>query len=272
MRTEAPARPDRLRRLAWFVALWAGGVLAFGAVTLVFRALPPALLALWAPGVSASEVAASLQTYLERLTAVEQATGPTSLEPVFDAAGALQDALMQIEGEQARIERLDEAEFSALRTRARGMALRRGADVYAQPDPAFLLDLARRHGRPADQAFFAAYEAYWDEEGVPAYLLLGGRPRPCVRFGENLVVLAYARWRDFAARHPSDYVAFTRQAIADAEETLELGTCACGDVDDVMREQRAFLGRFPDARAPDRIRARLDQLATSPEAMPVHCR
>lgn len=29
---------ERARRLLWFVALWAGGVLLFGLVTLLFRA------------------------------------------------------------------------------------------------------------------------------------------------------------------------------------------------------------------------------------------
>ena len=30
---------ERTRRLLWFVAIWAAGVLVFGAVTMVFRAL-----------------------------------------------------------------------------------------------------------------------------------------------------------------------------------------------------------------------------------------
>lgn len=237
--------------------------------------LPRALALLLAllPSIgSAADVDAALNGYLDQLGAVESAHEATALEPLFDAAEDLQDALMEIDGERAHLERLSEADFVALQARARGMELRRGQDVYAQPDPAFLQDLARRRGRPADQAFFAAYRAYWNEERVPVYLVFGNRPRPCVRFGEDLVVEAYARWRDFATRHPTAYVAFARQAIADAEETMELGTCACGEAADVTREQRRFIERFPDVRAPDRIRARMQQIQTAPEALPVHCR
>jgi hypothetical protein len=38
MRTEAPSR-EGLRRVLWFVAIWAAGVLLFGATTWMFRAL-----------------------------------------------------------------------------------------------------------------------------------------------------------------------------------------------------------------------------------------
>lgn len=220
----------------------------------------------------AADVEATLQSYLAQLALVEKARVPTRLEPLFDAAGALQDALMEIHGELAQVERLSDAQFAALRTRARGLELSRGQDVYAQPDPAFLLDLAQRHGQASDQAFFAAYRSYWNEERLPAYLAFGDRPRPCVQFGDDLVLETYARWREFATRHPAAYVAFARQAIADAEETLEMGTCACGAAADVTREQRRFLERFRDARAPDRIRARLQQIEAAPDDLPVHCR
>ncbi|MCC2655592.1 MAG: hypothetical protein K0Q76_700 [Panacagrimonas sp.] len=38
MHTETPSR-EGVRRLLWFVAIWAAGVLVLGAVTWVFRAM-----------------------------------------------------------------------------------------------------------------------------------------------------------------------------------------------------------------------------------------
>jgi len=216
----------------------------------------------------------AVDAYLAELSRVEQAPQPVSLEPLFIAAGEVQDAMMDIQGhgDQAWMETLDDAQYAALKAELRGLQLSRGYDIYAQPDGAFLLGLAQGHGRPADQAFFLLYRDLWDANLLPRYLGAGNNPTPCVRFGENVLPPLYAGWRDYAARYPLAHIAFTAQMLQDLEEAVALGVCACGDEQSVVRELRGFVKRFPDTPVAPQIRARLKELKETPDLRPVRCR
>ncbi|HEX4895345.1 MAG TPA: hypothetical protein VFV11_03340 [Solimonas sp.] len=213
--------------------------------------------------------------YLAALADVESATTPVSLEPLLARAEALQDTLMSFEryGDQAQLETYDEARYSALQAELRGLRLSRGTDVYAQPDPEVFLALAEAKGREADRAFFRLYRDYWTAELLPRYLKVGQRPTPCVRFGDDVLAPLYAGWRDYAARYPQAYVAFTRQTLADLEEAVSLGVCTCdGDENTVRAELTGFLARFPQTPVAAQIGARVKELDEDPYRRPVHCR
>ncbi|WP_162932376.1 hypothetical protein [Solimonas sp. K1W22B-7] len=217
---------------------------------------------------------AALDAYLKALAGVEAATAPVSLEPLMAAALAAQDALMEIEGlgDQAWLERLDEPAYGQLRAELRGFTLSRGFDVYAQPDAAFLDRLAQVHGGVMDREFFRLYRAYWSPELLPAYLSLGKRPTPCVRFGEGVVAKQYEGWRGFARKYPQAYAGFTRQTLTDLEEVVALGVCTCSDEASVSRELRGFVKRFPDSPVAGKVRSRLVELKENPTIRPVLCR
>lgn len=215
---------------------------------------------------------AAVDAYLAEVARVEASTTPQSLEPLLEAAEKVQSEVMAIDREQAWIERLPEPEFQALRTRLRGLSVNRGLDVYAQPEPDFLLALANAHGRDADRDFFLVYRQHWGPDLVPVFLDLAARPTPCVRFGENVIPGVYAAWRGFVARHPDAYAGFAVQAINDLEEAVALGTCACGDTASVIAEEKGFLERFPETRVAGQIRTRLQQLRENPDERPVRCR
>ena len=215
----------------------------------------------------------AVRAYVAALAAVEHARTPVSLEPLLAAAEAAQDALMRLhDGDRAVIEVYSNAEFARLKAKLRGLQLSRGYDVYAQPDGAWLLQLAQAHGLPQDQEFFRLYRAYWTAEQVPRYLSLGQRATPCVRFGEGIMPDVYLEWRNYAARYPGAYVAFTRQVLSDLEEAEALGVCSCGDEDSVMRELGGFMQRFPQSPVAEKVRARLVELKEQPYLRPVHCR
>lgn len=227
-----------------------------------------------APVVARPALPPEVSRYLSLLSTVEQAKAPTSLEPLFEQVEAAQGALMQISGtgDQALLETFDEAAFIALQAQLRGLKLNRGSDIYAQPDPAFFLALAKAHGRAEDIAFFEQFAAGWGPDLVPSYLQLRAQPTPCVRFGEGLIAPRYAGWQQFIARHPAAYPHHAAQSLADLEEAVALGTCACGDLDSVRREQAEFLLQFPNSPKTSDIRARRAQLEQDPEALPIHCR
>lgn len=226
---------------------------------------PAAALEAWPPAVTA---------YLAALSNVEEADPPVSMEPLFAAAEAAQDELMQVDpaAQKAWMEALSEEDYAYLAQQLRGLRLARGRDVYAQPDPNFLSELAQRQGRPEDRDFFRVYRASWGFNMVPSYLRLTTRVAPCVRFGEGLIAPLYERWRTFRAQYPQAYPAYTAQAVRDLEEAVELGTCACGGADSVEQELSAFVSRFPDTPSRPAILARLQELEDDPERRPVQCR
>lgn len=214
----------------------------------------------------------AVQDYLDALKTVESASAPGSLEALLTKAEGAQNALMEVTGEQAVLERYSEAEFTALQKAVRGLKLHRDLEIYAQPEPAFFLALAKAKGLPADVAFFEQYAASMGDDLVPHYLKLRPQPSPCVRFGEGVIEQLYAGWRAYAAAHPAAYAGHAQQSIADLEETLVLGTCTCSDAAAVLSEQAAFVARYPDNAKAAAIKARSEQLVNDPEVLPVHCR
>ena len=96
--------------------------------------------------------------------------------------------------------------------------------------------------------------------------------RSCVRFGEGKIAPLYAGWKSFAAQHPSAYAAHAAQNMADLEEALALGTCACDGLESVRREQADFLKQFPETPKAAVIKTRRDELASDPDKLPVNCR
>lgn len=217
----------------------------------------------------------AVMTYLEALSAVEEGDPPVSMEALFTAAEAAQDELMQVNpvDQKAWMEALSEEDCAYLVQLLRGLRLARGRDVYAQPDPNFLSELAQRLGRPEDRDFFRVYRASWGANMVPSYLrLTPARAAPCVRFGEGLIPPLYERWRGFRTQYPQAYTSYTAQTIQDLEEAVSLGTCACRGADSVEQELSAFVSRFPDTPVRPAIMARLQELEDDPERRPVQCR
>jgi hypothetical protein len=215
-----------------------------------------------------------VDAYVKELSAVEQAKSPVSLEPLLAAAVGAQDALMLIQdgSDQAWQETLSDTDYSKLREQLRGLQLSRGHDVYAQPDGAFLNELAQAHGRAEDRAFFALYAPLWTAEMLPRYLSLGSGQAPCVRFGEDIVTSLYRDWWAYWAAHPLHYSNVTMQILRDLEEVVELGTCACGDVDSVRKELREFTEAFPHSPATAKATQRLAELTREDIDHFVHCR
>lgn len=220
---------------------------------------------------------AALAAYLEELERVEQSAHPQSLEPLFIKAGQAQDALMQIdgsfaEGDFAYIEKLSEAEYAAIKLRMRGFILAREGAIYAQPDPAVLLDLALAHGTPADQAFFQLHRNFWGASLFPIYLKSKGDVSGCVRYGEGIVVELYEDWQRYARSYPGQYTEVVRQTLADLEDTVALGTCACGDAASVVRELRTFARRYPMSRVRKAALTRVREIENDAMQLPIACR
>lgn len=214
------------------------------------------------------------QAYLAELARIEAASTPQSLEPLLEKAEAVQGALMEIPaglGGEAVIERYSEAEFGELQQRLRGIHLQRGLDIFVQPLPAFFSALASTHGRPADQAYFALYQAYWGEQLFPVYMEPRAMVVGCVKYGDGLLNRLYDDWQRYAKTYPEAYRASVQQMLKDFEEVFSLGTCACGDRDGVVRELRQFSREHPRSPAAPAATRRWQELKAREEKLPVRC-
>lgn len=212
----------------------------------------------------------SVATYLEKVASAGKPGPMASLEPVYDAALAVQNDLMTISKDLAWIEYLSDADFAKLRSRLKGFVLSRGVDIFADPDPKFFRELAEQHGEPADLAFFNLLEKSLAADYLPIYVKSQGRG-VCVRYGENVIQPYYAGWLDYLHQSPARYKLKVAQSIADLEDAVGLGTCACGDIDSVQQELKSFVNRFPTAGINGKVRDRIEQLDKDPWKLPVHC-
>lgn len=215
---------------------------------------------------------AAIDAYLTELRRVEQAAAPVSMEALFNAADEVQAAVMQLSNQQAWLETLSEPEYAALQAELRGFVLSRGYDIYAQPLPAFFLELAERKGGAADVEFFIRYRQYFSADYMPVFQRQGNLPTPCVRYGERILPEVYESWLGYTRKFPGAYALFAPQVVKDVEEMMTLGTCACADEASVMSELRGFLKRFPQNPVAAQVRARLKQLRDDPHQLPVRCR
>jgi hypothetical protein len=214
-----------------------------------------------APTAEAAErLPAEVVAYAEILAAIEQAQTPTSLEP-----------LMRIEGDRAWLERQSPEQFARAREAMRGYVLNTGDDIYALPDFKFYVDLAKRHGRPADVAFFTLSKQAEGTNFLPLYLQ-EKLPTPCVRYGDRIVNELYEAWSNYTKSYPKNYAQWSKQYLRDLEEVMVLGTCACGNAASVQKDQAEFLRRFPRNPVRKDVEKRMNELKNQSNVQPVNCR
>lgn len=240
----------------------------------LFRCLIAAAL-LTLTGLAQAAEPVAISAYVQTLAQVEQARQPLSLQPLFERALAVQDALMQIlpDSDRAYLETLPDAEYQTLKNKLRGLAISREGAVYAQPDPDVFLDLADTRGLPQDQQFFRLYRQYWSKNLFPSYMTPhADNINGCVNYGDGSLTELYESWRNYARRYPQDYSKTVQQNIKDIEDTVALGTCACGSAASVANEESRFIKRFPDSPVTADARRRLHEIRTKTMKLPIACR
>lgn len=237
-------------------------------LTLLLTVVAP--LSLWA-GPSLPEI----ERYRAILQLIQVADGPRSMQPLFDAAQAVQSAVMQIdESDYAWLEHLSDKEAAELQSALFGLTLHRGLDVHAEVDGAALLALANERGQPVDQAFFQRFATAFNQQSLPLYLAFTDRASPCVRFDQpTLLTGQYRDWSAFRQAHPDAYVAFVSQWLSDIEDVIAQGTCTCTqDQAPVEATMAQFVEQFPQTPLRNETLARLQQLKDRPYEKPVWCR
>src|SRR2546422_1260363 len=146
---------------------------------------------------------AAVERYRSAIQSAESAASRLAIEPVFSAARALREALIQ------KLESLGDDEFKNLQ-QLQGVLVNREEVVFIKPDVDYFSKLAAARGDEADRAFFAALKATYPESVWPSYIEQQTDYSGCTRFGGMTLVEVYRAWLEYAfsflrpPRHSAD--------------------------------------------------------------------
>jgi hypothetical protein len=181
------------------------------------------------------------------------------IEEAFALVRGVDDALTRsYDGKWSVLEWLSQEDYDRLAHDLQGLRVNRMETVYVKPDPAFFLDLAVRHGRPADKMFFAEFRRTFPEAHPhESYITPQTDYSGCIAFERGELVRAYGAWQGFRRAFPGYYESTVSGFLQDIEDKVGDGVCACGDATTVTRELSSFLGTFPASPVADKVKKRL---------------
>lgn len=219
---------------------------------LVLAILPASLLAQ-----AGHETA--LAAYRRAVVMLESHKG--SIEQVFDRGLRVRDALLTADSRGTTvIEMLSSAQYETLKKEFAGFVISRDEVVFANPDPAYFVDLARQFGDASDRAFFEAYQRTRPTGVWPVWVEQQTDASACTKFGAGDLVASYRAWTGFRQTYPRKYRGEVDGFLGAVEYEMSGSTCACGDADSVRKELEAFDEAFPQTRVGEVIRRRIREL------------
>ena len=218
---------------------------------------------LWLAVAIPSEWTVAIANYHDALAAAKRGG---SIERLLDRATELKSLLSADD----RFDEMSESDVAAMRSMLPGIILNNEEVILAEPDPKFFLELARKHGRRDDVAFFTEFDrTFPNEAGVPSYIAMTSDATGCTRFGSGEIVRRYAGWVAYRSKHEA-YRKYADAHVAAIEEEVA-STCACDGIDSVIRELSEFARRFPKSPASPAARKRLREIRGGKSPMRFQC-
>jgi hypothetical protein len=223
-------------------------------------------LAAWAKGPAPSP-REKYNAALEQLRAREKG----ELEPVYrlglEAAAWLTSKLS--ERDEARAAGKTVKDFDE---KLEGFAVSTEEVLYAVPEPAFFLELAKAKGQPADVGFFENRRlTYPSFPAWPVYREQQTDYSGCELFDAPELITVYRAWTEYAAKYPKAYVKEVKEQRFDIESMMTGATCACGKKEQVLAGFEAFIRAFPKAAITPKVKARLKSLKSEESDMVYAC-
>jgi hypothetical protein len=226
------------------------------------RALVLVAIALTARGGRAAvsqQAAEAINQYRAALVALERRSRGTSVEDVYEMALALAPPLISPAREDDSIEHLSDTEVAALQKQLRGLQINSHEVLFVLPDARFFLELSRKHGGPADIAFFKEMLATYPVAAwIPTYIEQLSEVSACTAFQSGQLVRRYGGWLKYARRYPKAYQSQVADELQKIEEETR-STCSCGKTwASYLRELRNFNKHFPKNPARNDIAKLID--------------
>ncbi len=221
------------------------------------------------------ELPPAAQEYVDRLASLSPDRGPAAVESLFVLATRAADALTLPDesGGTNTVEVMDDSVAALAARLLPGISILRSSERNgAVPDDSFFLDLSRRRGTRSDVEFFRVRVEAVDDAGWPAWVEQTWDYGGCTRFGSGRIVEEWAAWRSYANRFPGHYAAALAEAVESLQREFLEGDCVCGGREDLLRELRLFVQRFPDDELLPAVRARIAQVESGTAPVRENCR
>ena len=183
------------------------------------------------------------------------------VEPVFllglAAAQKLQEQLMARDEAPAE----DSKSKAPINTKLEGFAVSTEEVLYAVPEPAYFLALARKKGTPEDIAFFENLQRTFPEYAAwPVFIEQQTDYSGCTLYNSPELIAVYRGWSEFAAKYPKAYPEQVAKELQRIHAAMTEEGCACEKAEGVTAGFEAFLQAFPKAPIADKVKSRLEAL------------
>jgi len=206
-----------------------------------------------------------VENFSAELKQFEAQAGRQALEPLFQKGESVAAALEGV------IDVFKEEYYVFAKNNMRGYLVSRELATYAVPDVKFFRELAERRGEKTDVAFFQLLAQSRPDNLLPAYVKKTSAFDSCIRFGDGKIVALYAKWMEFKNRHPSAYVKQTDEMLQAIGMDLTMSVCACGNEEEVLKEFRMFIAKFPGSAITPQLKKRMENIQKKIDPMRFHC-
>jgi len=206
-----------------------------------------------------------VETFSAELSQYESHAGRQSLEPLFQKGQSLAAMLVSV------IDVFKEEYYLFAKNNMRGYLINRDKVVYALPDIKFFKNLAAKRGEKADAAFFELLGQTRQDNVWPVYVEPSEEMTGCIRYGPGTMVELYEKWMRFKSDYPTAYVKQRDDNLRSIGLDLATSVCACGSVDDVLKEFRLFIAKFPNSAITPQLKKRINDVQQKTDPMRFNC-
>jgi hypothetical protein len=197
------------------------------------------------------------------LAALEKLKGANKgqVEPVFHLGLAAAKKLQQQISERDMAPASDPKSKMPVDTKLEGFSVSTEEVLYAVPEPAYFLELARKKGTPVDIAFFENLQrTFAHHPAWPVFIEQQTDYSGCTLYHSPDLIAVYRGWSEFAAKYPKAYKEEVAKELQRIHTAMTGDGCACEKPEGVTAGFEAFLQAFPKAPIADKVKARLEAL------------
>jgi len=206
-----------------------------------------------------------VESFTAEIAQYESQLGRQSLEPLFQKGESIASALESV------IDIFKEDYYLFAKNNMRGYLINRDKAVYVLPDIKFFKTLAAKRGEKADAAFFELLSQTRPDNLWPVYVEPSEEMTGCIRYGPGTMVELYEKWMRFKSDYPTVYVKQRDDNLRSIGLDLATSVCACGSVDEVLKEFRLFIAKFPNSAITPQLKKRINDVLQKTDPMRFNC-
>lgn len=204
------------------------------------------------------------ERYSLALKKLEKGKGRKSVESVYRKGQSVAEKTDELEN-------LNETKYALVEKKMRGFVVNRDEIVFIKPKADFFKMLSKKFGTRADSAFFTFLSELKPDNIWSAFIEQQTDYSGCTIYGKGILTGLYGKAKRFRRQYPSAYAADIKEEIDEMKGEFSDGTCACGDVNSVVKEFRLFIKTLPFDELTPVVKTRLKTIQNKQTAMRFNC-